>query len=146
MTTIFSNAHTSPYSITHLQENTGNNVVNLADKLEHGVFRKVLEGELPLSSVAGIGLTKDSMAIARNDLATFEGRPDVLLHGVVGRVLAELGLHLAQPEEDLLVGEAVERAGETVQGSTEGEEGVGEGRADELAGVGGDIATLVVTK
>ena len=38
----------------------------------------------------------------------------------------------------------MEGAGETVQGGTEREEGVGERGADELAGVRGDVATLVV--
>jgi hypothetical protein len=38
----------------------------------------------------------------------------------------------------------VERTGETVQGGGKGEEGVREGRADEVAGVGRDVAALVV--
>ena len=60
-------------------------------------------------------------------------------------MLSNLGLHLAQPEKDLLVSEAMKRASETIQRCTEGEEGVREGRCDELAGVRGDVAALVVT-
>lgn len=39
----------------------------------------------------------------------------------------------------------VKRAGETVEGSGEGEEGIGQGGSDEFAGVGRDITTLVIT-
>ena len=129
-----------------LEENAGDDVEHLVDELEHLVVGEVLEGELALRHVARVGLAEDGVTVSGHNLAALERRPDVLAHGVISRVLADLRLHLAQPEEDLLVGETVERASETVQGGTEREEGVGEGRADELAGVSGDIATLVVTE
>lgn len=40
----------------------------------------------------------------------------------------------------------MKRTSETVKGGSEGEEGVGEGGTDELAGVGGDVSTFVVTR
>jgi hypothetical protein len=44
-----------------------------------------------------------------------------------------------------LVGETMKRTSEAVQRRPKGEEGVGERRSDEFAGVGGNITTLVVT-
>lgn len=127
-----------------LEENFGDDLVDLANELEHVVVREVLERELALSGVARVGLAEDSMAVAGHDLATLEGRPDVLADGLVRGVGANLGLHLAQPKEHLLVCKTMERAGETVQGGAKREEGVREGGADKLAGVRGDIATFVV--
>lgn len=54
------------------------------------------------------------MPVARDDLATFECRPDIGFDGVVCGVFADLGLHFAEPEEDFLVGETVEGTGKTV--------------------------------
>ena len=127
-----------------LEEDAGDDVVHLVDELEHLVVGQVLERELALRHVARVGLAEHRVAVAGHDLAALERRPDVLAHGVVRRVLADLGLHLAQPDEHLLVREAVEGARETVQGGAEREEGVGEGGADELAGVRRDVAALVV--
>ena len=126
------------------EEDLGSDVVDLADELEHLVVGEVLESELALSSVARIGLAEDGVAVTGNDLAGLEGAPDVLTDSLIGGVLADLGLHLLQPDEDLLVGKTVERTSETVEGGGIGKEGVGEGGADELAGVGRDVATFVV--
>ena len=40
----------------------------------------------------------------------------------------------------------MEGSGETAHAGGEGEVGVGQGRADQVSGVGGDVASLVVTK
>ena len=132
--------------LASLEKDVRNKVVDLANKLEEGVVGEVLQGKLALSGVTGISLTEDGVTVTGNDLTTLEGRPDVLLDGLIGSVLTDLGLHLAQPDKDFLVGKTVKGTSETVQGGSKGEEGVGESRADELAGVGGDIATLVVTE
>jgi hypothetical protein len=84
------------------------------------------------------------VAITRDNLAGVEGTPDVLLDGVVGGVLAQLGLHLRQPDQHFLVRKAVQRPGEAIQRGTVREERIRECRADELAGVRGDVASLVV--
>lgn len=47
------------------------------------------------------------MAVTGDDLARLEGGPDVLGDLLVRRSLADLGAHLLEPSEDLLVGEAV---------------------------------------
>jgi len=130
---------------SYLEENIRDQVVDLTDKLEHLVVGKMLEGKLALSSVAGIGFPQDSMAIARNNLTTLEGGPDVFLHSLIGRLLTNLGLHLTQPDQDLLVGEAVEGTSKTIEGSGVGEERIGEGGANKFASVCRNIATLVIT-
>lgn len=43
-----------------------------------------------------------------------------------------------------LIGQAVQRAGEAVHGSAEGQVGVGQGAAHQVAGVGADVAAFVV--
>ena len=45
------------------------------------------------------------MTVTGDDLATLEGRPNVLSNLLVGGRLSDLGLHLLDPTEDLLVGE-----------------------------------------
>jgi hypothetical protein len=102
----------------------------------------VLERELALGGVPGVGLAQDSVAVSGNDLSALEGRPDVLLDGFIRGVLANLGLHLAQPQEHLLVCEPVERPSETIERRREREEGIRESRADKFTGVRGDVAAL----
>jgi hypothetical protein len=84
------------------------------------------------------------VAVTGDNLASVESTPDVLLDGFVRRVLAQLGLHLRQPGQHFLVCETVQWSGETIQSGTVRKEGIGERRADELAGVGGDVAPFVV--
>lgn len=131
--------------LTRLQQNTRDDIVNLTNEFEERVIGKVLEGELALGGVAGISLAEDGMTVAGDDLATLEGGPDIGFDGVVCGVFTDLRLHFAEPEEDFLVGKAVEGACETVEGSTECEEGVGESGADEFTGVSGNVAAFVVT-
>ena len=80
-----------------------------------------------------------------DDATALEGVPDEGAELLVGdldgaQVLDQLG----EPDQDFLVGEAVKWAGETVQSGGEGEVWVGEGGADQVGGVGRDVATLVV--
>jgi len=128
-----------------LGKNARSDLVNLADKLEHGVLRHVLLGEGALGSVAGVGLAEDGVAVTGNDTAGVEGRPEVVLDGLVAEIVTDGLLHLSEPVEDLLVGKTVEGAGKTVQASGEGEEGGAESRADQVSGVGRDVAALVVS-
>lgn len=100
-----------------LGEDTGGDLVDLGDEVEHGVVGKVLKSELALADVAGVGLAEDGVAVTGNDTARLEGVPKVLGDVLVGKVRADGLLHLGEPVEDLLVGETVERAGETVKAS-----------------------------
>ena len=85
------------------------------------------------------------MAITRDNLAGVESTPDVLLDGIVCRVLAQLGLHLRQPGQHFLICETVQWPGEAIQSGAVRKEGIRERRSDELAGVGGDVPPFVVT-
>ena len=128
-----------------LGEDTGGDLVDLGDEVEHGVLGKVLEGKLALADVTRVGLAEDGVAVTGNDTARVEGVPEVLLDVLVREVRADGLLHLGEPVEDLLVGKTVERAGKTVEAGGEGEVGGAEGRADQVGGVGRDVATLVVS-
>lgn len=141
-------------------------MVNLADQLEKGIIWKVLEREFALGGVTRVlyvvrdqhkkyntmprgratyRLPQDCVAITRDNLASVESTPDVLLDGIVRRVLAQLGLHLRQPGQHFLVCETVQWSGETIQSGAVRKEGIRERRSDELAGVGGDVSPFVVT-
>ncbi len=53
---------------------------------------------------------------------------------------------LVEEDEDLLVSEAVERAGEAAHAGREGEVGVGQGRAHQVGGVGRNVPALVIAE
>lgn len=128
-----------------LGQDTGSNLVDLADKLEHGVVGHLGLGKLALSHVAGVSLAEDGMAVAGNDTAALERRPQVLFDVGVAEVVANVLLHLSEPVEHLLVRQAVQRTGETVETGSQRQEGGAEGAANKVSGVGADVATLVVS-
>jgi hypothetical protein len=66
-----------------LGEDTGGDLVDLGDEVEHGVVGKVLEGELALADVTRVGLAEDGVAVTGNDTAGLEGVPEVLLDVLV---------------------------------------------------------------
>jgi hypothetical protein len=128
-----------------LGKDAGSDLVNLADELEHGVIRQVLLGKLALGDVTGVSLAEDGVAVSGNDLASLEGGPEVVLDGLVAEVVANRLLHLLEPDEDLLVGQSVERTSQTIQTSSEGEVRRAESTADQVGGVGTDVTALVVS-
>lgn len=92
-----------------LGQDTRSNLVDLADQLEHWVIGKLAKSKLALRDVARIGLTKDGVAIARNNLAGVQGGPEVILDGLVAEVVANALLHLSEPVEHFLVGPVGEK-------------------------------------
>ena len=90
-------------------------------------------------------LSQYRVAVTWDDLAAFESTPDVLLDGFIRGVLAQLRLHLRQPDQHFLVRETVQRPSETIQGGTVRKEWIRERRADELAGVGRDVTSFMIT-
>lgn len=128
-----------------LGEDTGGDLVDLADELEHGVVRQVLLGELALGHVAGVGLAEDGVSVSGDDLAGLEGGPEVVLDRLVADVVANGLLHLLEPDEHFLVGETVERSSKTVETSGKREVRRAESGTDQVGGVGADVATLVVS-
>ena len=127
-----------------LGKDTRGDLVDLADKLEHGVIGELALGKLALRDVAGVSLPEDGVTVTGNNAASLEGGPEVALDVLVAEIAADLGLHLLEPLEHLLVGEAVKRTGKTVETSGKREEGRAESRADQVSGVGRHVAALVV--
>ena len=127
-----------------LGENTGGDLVDLADELEHGVVGQVLLSELALGDVAGVGLAENSVAVSGNDLASLEGGPQVVRDGLVAEVVANSLLHLLEPDKDFLVGQSVERTSKTVETGSQRQVRRAESRSNQVGGVGADVATLVV--
>ena len=91
--------------LTGLEENVGDDLVDLTDELEERVLGEMLQGEFSLSSVSRIGLSEDGVTVTWYDLSTLQCRPNVLCDLLVGSVLTDLGSHLLDPSEDLLVSE-----------------------------------------
>ena len=54
--------------LAELQENIGHDLVHVGHELEHGVVGHLLEGELALTRVAGVSLTKHGVTVARHNL------------------------------------------------------------------------------
>jgi hypothetical protein len=84
------------------------------------------------------------MTISRNDSAAVEGGPQVISDLLVGGVKTDLGLEFSDPSKDFLVGQSVERTSKTVHGSSERKIRIGEGGANEMAGVGRYVSSLVI--
>lgn len=87
----------------------------------------MLESKLSLAGVPGVGLPENGVSVSRHDLPALEGAPDELLKLVVGGVVADLFAELLQPDEHFLIGETVERSGQTVHASGEGQVRIGQG-------------------
>ena len=85
------------------------------------------------------------MAVSGNNLARFESRPEVIGDSFVAKVVANSCLHLCEPVQDFLVGEAVERTSKTVETSSKREHGGAESGANQVGGVSTDVATLMVS-
>lgn len=128
-----------------LGEDLGGNLVDGGDEVEQVVVGHVLEGKLTLSSVTGVSLSQDGVAVTGNNTASVESVPQVLFNVLLAHVGANVLLDLENPLKNLLVSTAVQGAGKTVETSGQGKEGGGEGRADKVGGVGRDVATLVVS-
>lgn len=127
-----------------LGQDTGGNLVDLADQLEHGVIGQLAQGKLALGDVTGVGLAQDGVTVTGHDTATVQGRPQVVLDGLVAEVVANGLLHLGEPVQDLLVGQTVQGTSQTLETGGEGEHGGAQSAADQMSGVGADVATLVV--
>ena len=91
-------------SLAVLGQDTRSDLVDLADQVEHRVVRELAESKLALGHVTGVGLTKDGVTVTGDDLTGVEGRPQVVLDGLVAKVVADGRLHLGEPVEHFLVG------------------------------------------
>mmetsp|Transcript_51486 Transcript_51486/g.161829 ORF Transcript_51486/g.161829 Transcript_51486/m.161829 type:complete len:233 (+) Transcript_51486:248-946(+) len=98
------------------------------NELEERILGRVLEGKLALEHVAGVRLAEDRMAVAGDDLARRQGLLGVLREEFLGGPLArQVLLHLQQPREALLVGQAVQGPRKTADARRPGVVGVAQG-------------------
>jgi hypothetical protein len=115
---------TEVLAYTHLKQNIRDDIVDLANELEEFVIRQVLECKLALCDITRVRLAKHSMAVAGNNLPALQSRPDVLLDRFVTSILSNLGLHFREPDEDLLVREAMQRTSKAIERGRIGKEGI----------------------
>eukprot|EP00754_Rhynchopus_humris_P004259 Rhum_TRINITY_DN12180_c0_g1::Rhum_TRINITY_DN12180_c0_g1_i2::g.49956::m.49956 len=134
-----------------LREDARRDLVHRVDELEQLVIREVAQAEVTLARVTRVRLPQDGVAVARHNTLRVQEVPDALrqlhLELLVGRGSAlrfNRALHLLQEEEHLLVGEAVERAGQTVHARAARQVRVAEGRAHKRRRVRRHVSTLVV--
>lgn len=127
-----------------LGQDNRSDLVDLADQLEHGVLGHLLLRKLALSHVAGVSLAEHSVTVTRHNTARVQCRPKVVGNVLVAQVVTNRLLHLSEPVEHFLVGQTVQGTGQTLETSRDGQEGRAESTADQVSGVGRDVATLVV--
>ncbi len=100
---------------THLKQNIGDDVVDLAYKLEEFVIRQMFQRKLALCDITRVCLTENRMTIARDNLAALQRGPDVLLDCLITGIFSDLGLHFSEPYKHLLVREAMQRTGKPIK-------------------------------
>jgi|SRR5271154_4219182 len=61
-----------------LGQDTGSNLVNLADKFEHWVLWQLAESKLSLGHVSGISLAQNCVTIAWYNTARVQSRPEIV--------------------------------------------------------------------
>lgn len=72
---------------------------HLLHKLDDRISQQLWSSftELLESDESGVGVAKDTMAIARNDLTALQGLPEELLDAVVGDVVTDFLAHVELP-------------------------------------------------
>lgn len=132
------------FGLSVFSQDTGSNVVDLADELEHRIIREFLEREFALGHVTGVGLSQDSMTITGNDTTSIQGGPEVVLNRLIAEVIADSLLHLSEPVQNFLVSQSMERTSKTVQTSGKREHRGAESRPNQVGGVGRNVTTLLI--
>mmetsp|Transcript_154824 Transcript_154824/g.495083 ORF Transcript_154824/g.495083 Transcript_154824/m.495083 type:complete len:497 (-) Transcript_154824:26-1516(-) len=126
-------------------EHRGDRLVAHIGELEERVIREVFLGEVPLDHVAGIGLPQHAVTETGDDLASSQGVLRILSQHLDGRLLStQVLVRVLEPAEALLVSQAVQWASEAANASSVCVVRVAERAADEMRGVRGDVATLVI--
>ncbi len=62
-----------------------------------------MEGEFALGEISRVGFAEHGVAVARKDLAGFEGRPEVFCYRFVTEVASDCFLAFENPIERLLI-------------------------------------------
>lgn len=105
----------------------------------------MLLGKFSLCHVTGIGLAENGVTVTWNDLTGIESRPQVVLDGLITEIITNSSLHLCEPVQDFLVGEAVKRTSKTVQTSSKGQHWGTESRSNQVSSVSRNVTTLVIS-
>ena len=83
---------------THLKQDTRDDIVDLADKLEELIIWQMLERKLALCDITWVRFAKHRMTVTGNNLPALQRRPDILLDCFVGGILSNLFLHFCEPD------------------------------------------------
>ena len=97
------------FGFTMLHEHTRSDFAVAFYELEDGIGGNFGTGggELHEGFETGVGFAENGVAVAGDYAAGFEGGPEVGFYGGVGEGSADMGLHLENPAEDFLGGEAI---------------------------------------
>uniref|UniRef100_A0A182SDY3 Uncharacterized protein n=1 Tax=Anopheles maculatus TaxID=74869 RepID=A0A182SDY3_9DIPT len=131
--------------LAQLGQDWWHDLVDVRDQPEQRVVWQVLEGELALAGIAGIGLTQHSVTVTGHNLARLERLPDELLHLILASIVTQLLAQLLQPHQHFLVGQTVQRTGKTVHTGGKRQVRIAQRRTDQMDRVGRHVTTLVVT-
>lgn len=109
-------------------------MVELVNHAEDGILGDLWVGytELLQGLEARVRLAEDGVAVTRNDAARLEDGPQMVDDLLVGGCVSDLLLHGKDEREDLLVGQTVQRTGETCQSGGVAQEGVRQCGADQV--------------
>ena len=129
-----------------LHEDGRNDAVQLRHQLEHFIVRQMLQSKFTLTSVSGVSLSQNSVAVARNHLSGLQQPPAVFFELFVGGVQPDVFDHFGKEHQDFLVGQPVERTGQAAHAGGERQVRVGQRRAHQVSGVSGNVAAFVVTE
>lgn len=84
------------------------------------------------------------MTVARDDTARIQGGPEVVLNGLVAKVVADGLLHFSEPVQDFLVSQSMERTSKTIQTSGKREHRRAESGANQVSGVCRNVTALLM--
>ena len=100
--------------LARLRKLYGNDLVVGLDQVDEVVVLDVALGKVKLAYKARISLAEDRMAVTRHNAAGLEGVFDMFCNISLGPGITILLLGVKDEAKALLIGKAVERAGETV--------------------------------
>ena len=133
------------FDLSDGSEDAGDGFEALAGEIADIIVLDVAVSESLEVEETRVSVPQDCVTVAGDHSALLESLFNKLLDdGLAGFLSLVVVLELSEPLEAFLIGEAVEGACEPVHGGGECEIGVGECGANELGGVGGDVASLVV--
>jgi len=105
------------------------------DEFDEIVILNILFGKCQFTHESGIGLPKDGVSIARNDLTRLKSGPDVVGNILLSPCITILIQETERVVKTLLIGEAVKWPSQPVHTGGERKIWVGKGRADQMGSV-----------